>query len=132
MKGAPIMLRPFNGVSNKRFLFDLFVIVAILCGSSSLKAQTTGISGVVKSSAGEPVAGALVRVSSQDAGLTFSVVSQPQGRYSTPTLLPGKYIVQAFGGISQSNPSSPVEVSRTQQGTMDLTLNVALRIPSRE
>ncbi|HYR83920.1 MAG TPA: carboxypeptidase regulatory-like domain-containing protein [Terriglobia bacterium] len=132
LRGAPIMLRPFNGFYNKRFLCDWFVIVAILCGSLSLNAQTTGISGVVKSSAGEPVTGALVRVSSQDSGLTFMVVSQQQGRYSTPTLLSGKYIVQAFGGISQSNPSSPVEVSGTQQGTMDLTLNVALQIPPRE
>src|SRR5206468_12787239 len=132
MKGAPIMLRPVNGVHDRRFLFDLFVIVAILCGSSSLKAQTIGISGVVKSSAVEPVAGALVKVSSQDLGLTFMVVSQQQGRYSTPTLLPGKYVVQAFGGISQSNLSSPVEVSTTPQGTMDLTLNVALQIPSRD
>ena len=126
------MLRPVNGVHDRRFLFDLFVIVAILCGSSSLKAQTIGISGVVKSSAVEPVAGALVKVSSQDLGLTFMVVSQQQGRYSAPTLLPGKYVVQAFGGISQSNLSSPVEVSTTPQGTMDLTLNVALQIPSRD
>src|SRR5262249_47421377 len=101
------------------------------CGSLLLEAQTSGISGVVKSSAGEPVAGALVRVSSQDLGLTFMVVSQQQGRYSTPTLLPGKYVVQTFGGTSQSNPNS-LEVSRTQQRTSDLTLNVPLQISRRE
>ena len=66
IKGAPIMLRPFNRVNNRPVLFVLFVAVAILFSSSSLKAQTIGISGIVKSSAGEPVAGALVRVSSQD------------------------------------------------------------------
>jgi streptogramin lyase len=124
MKGAPIP-RPFN------VIVSLLVIVAILCGSLLLEAQTNGISGVVKGSAGEPVAGALVRVSSQDLGLTFMVVSQQQGRYSTPTLLSGKYAVQAFGGTSQSNPT-PLEVSRNQQGTMDLTLNVPLQIPTRD
>ena len=86
---------------------------------------------MVKSASGEPVAGAFVRVRSADLGLTFMVVSQDQGRYRTPDLLPGRYTVEGIGGEYQSSVSGPLEVRSGQQAKMDVALN-ARRPPSVE
>ena len=97
----------------------------------TLAAQNTSIKGVVKNGAGEPVAGALVKVRSEYRGLGFMVVSQEKGRFSTPNLLPGKYAVQAFGGNTQSVPGEPIEVSKGRERSVNLVLNAPLRIPPR-
>jgi streptogramin lyase len=76
----------------------------------------------------QPVAGALVKVRSEELGLSFTVVSQAEGRYSTPNLVPGKYTVQGFGVDYQSTPAGPVEVRRNQQRKMDLTLTTPLKL----
>ena len=106
------------------------VAAVIVIGPYTLKAQTSTVSGVVKSSSGEPVAGAFVRIRSADLGLTFMVVSQEQGRYSTPNLLPGKYTVEGIGGEYQSNVAGPVEVrsgQQAQQAKMDVVLSARRR-----
>ncbi len=108
----------------------LAAVFVTLAGGFSLDAQN--LSGVVKNAAGQPVAGALVKVSSP-SGMSFMVVSQEQGRYTTPKLLPGKYVVQGFGGTIQSAPSAPVEVGAAQAGKkMDVALADPLEIPKRE
>src|SRR5205809_7954120 len=85
----------------------------------------TTITGVVKNASGQPVEGALVRVRNAEKGLAFMVVSQAQGRYTTPNLLPGKYTVEAIGGnLQQGNANGPVEVSSGQQAKWDVDLSV--------
>ena len=87
-----------------------------------LKAQyRAAVTGVVKSASGEPTVGALIRIRSADSRLTFLVVSQAQGRYSTPGLSPGKYTVQAFGGGYQSQ-AAPVEVNGAP-GNLDIVMS---------
>jgi virginiamycin B lyase len=110
----------------------LFLILAtIACGSLAVVAQsTTTISGVVKGASGEPIAGAYVKVRNPDAGLTFMVVSQAQGRYSTPDIKPGKYTVQAIGADHQSPLSAPVDVASGKQATVDVTLSDARKMPA--
>jgi streptogramin lyase len=102
------------------FIF-LLVLAAVPVG-----AQTkTTITGIVKNASGEPVEGALVRVHNADRGLTFMVVSQGQGRYTTPNLLPGTYSIEGVGGnLQQGDATGPVEVSRGQQATWDVQLTV--------
>src|SRR5258708_4473581 len=102
------------------------LLIAILTLSClPLEAQNTMISGVVKNVSGQPVEGAFVRVRSADLGLTFMVVSQAQGRYATPNLIPGKYTVEAIGGDYQSNAAGAVEVHSRQQEKMDVQLAAA-------
>ena len=102
------------------------VLVTWVCNRSPLEAQNRNvISGTIKTASGEPVEGALVRVRSTELGLTFMVVSQAQGRYSTPNVLPGKYTVEGIGGDYQSSPTGTVEVSNGGQAKMDLVLSVA-------
>jgi streptogramin lyase len=95
----------------------------MVMGPQTLPAQSSTVSGVVKDSAGQPVAGAFVRVRSADLGLTFLVVSQAQGRYRTPNLLPGQYTVEGIGGEYQSAGAGPVEVRGGQQANLDVTLS---------
>ena len=126
------MLRQTSLAQRSRRAMEIVAVAVIAFRCLPLAAQNTTITGVVKNAAGESVAGALVKVSSKESGLGFMVVSQAQGRYSTPNLLPGKYAVQSFGGSFQSAPEGPVGVSSGQQGKRDLVLNVPLRIPPRE
>ena len=100
--------------------------IMLISSGSVLEAATLG--GVLKDGAGKPVAGSLVKVRGSDAGISFMVVSQADGRYSTPELLPGKYMVQAIGGTYQSEVTSPIQVSNNQQ-KVDLILSVARVIP---
>ena len=101
----------------------LAAVLAIISFSRlPLEAQNTILTGRVKDASGEPVVGALIKARSADLGLTFMVVSQAQGRYSTPNLLPGKYTVQGFGGSYQSSLAGPVEVSSGQQRELDIAL----------
>ena len=98
----------------------------MLSYAAPLHAQNaTVISGTVKNASGEPVEGAVVRVRSAELGLSFMVVSQTQGRYSTPNLRPGTYTVDSVGGEYQGAAGGPVEVSSGRPAKMDLVLNVA-------
>ncbi len=103
----------------------VLMMVFLTMGSNlpPLEAQVTTVTGVVKNASGQPVAGALVKVKSADLGFSFLVVSQAQGRYSTPNLLAGKYTAQGFGGVYQSGVSAPVEVTSGAQAKMDLVLS---------
>src|ERR1051325_1193220 len=103
------------------------VFLLMLSASYSLVAaqSKTVVTGIVKNASGEPVEGALVRVRSTDKGFTFMVVTQAQGRYSTPNLLPGKYTIDAIAGDHQSNAAVPLEVHIAQSATADITLSGA-------
>src|ERR1051326_3926689 len=103
------------------------LVLALLAGHLPVQAETkTTITGVVKNASGTPVEGAFVRVRNVEKGLTFMVVSQAQGRYTTPNLLPGKYTVEAIGGnLQQGNATGPVEAGSGQQAKWDVELSVA-------
>ena len=99
----------------------LLVFTPLLSSAQSL----VGFSGFVKSASGEPVEGTFVRIHGVENGLTFLVVSQAQGRFSSPNLPSGKYMIEAVGGEYQSSPTSPVEASGAQPAKVDVVLNVA-------
>jgi len=105
----------------------LMTAIAVL-GLSYLPLEAQNIIGTLKDASGQPLAGALVKVSSQELGLSFMVVTQGQGRYSTPNLLPGRYIVQGFGSDSQTPPMAPAEVRGSQPTKMDLALSIPLKL----
>ena len=107
------------------------IVCLLLLGSLQVSAQNTNLTGLVKDASGEPVAGALVKVKNDNAGVGFMVVSQAQGRYNTPNLPAGKYTIQVFGAGYQSAPAGDVDVKSGQQGKLDLVLNVPLKLPAR-
>jgi len=112
-----------NETRRTAILIAALAIVAVT--GSTAEPTTSNVTGVVKNASGQPVAGAFVKVASADSGrLTYMVVSQDKGRYSSPSLPPGKYMVQGFGGGYQSASAAPVEVASGQPGKMDLDLSV--------
>ena len=80
------------------------------------------IGGIVKDSTGKAVDGASVMAKNLDRGLSVTVISQEQGRYTAPNLLPGKYEVKAWGGGFRTDPSRTVELSAGQTAKADLSL----------
>lgn len=108
---------------NRAAVILVLLLTIITFSRFTVEAQNTTVTGVVKNASGEPLAGVLVKVRSADLGLGFMVVSQAEGRYSTPNLLPGKYTVQGFGGGYQSNTAGPVEVTSGHQEEMDIVLS---------
>ena len=80
------------------------LVAAFFCASTVWANNPGVVQGVVKSAAGQPVAGAYVKLTNAEKGLTIMVVSQEQGRYTVSNLLVGKYTAQAIGGEFQSKP----------------------------
>src|ERR1700676_2537653 len=117
------MLNPVKfGMNNRqRILVVIALSTAGLC-CSAMEAQVTAVTGMLQDRSGQPVTGVLVKVSSKELGLSFMVVTGAQGRYITPNLRPGSYMVQGFGVEIQS-VAMGVEIHSGQQGKMDLTLD---------
>jgi virginiamycin B lyase len=95
----------------------------VIASAASARPATVGgnVRGVVKSSSGEPLSGAFVKLTNEDKRLTFMFVTQAQGRYSADGLPAGKYEVQGIGNGSQSE-KKPVEVSTGKAAVVDLSL----------
>ena len=94
--------RQINPNSNHRATVVILFLAAIASNPFVIEAQNAStIAGAVKSAAGEPVAGAYVKLSSASFGVAYIVVSQAQGRFSTPNLLPGKFF-SALADLNQA------------------------------
>jgi len=98
------------------------LLAVALCASVVWANNPGVVQGVVKSAAGQPVAGAYVKLTDAEKGLTIMVVSQEQGRYTASNLLVGKYTAQAIGGELQSK-STPVDVTGSKPAVADLSLS---------
>ena len=81
------------------------------------------LTGVVKDRLEQPVVGALVKVKDINSRIMFMVVSQAQGRYTTPDLPTGSYTVQSFGGGRQSEASPPILIEGGMVA-MDISMNI--------
>lgn len=80
------------------------------------------VAGTVTDNAGQPVAGAFVKLKNPERRLTIMVISQDGGRFTADRLPAGNWVVQGVGGDNQSKWSEPVAVAA--QGTAEA--NVAL------
>ena len=117
-----------------------FVAMLVLsaCVASSIRpafgAPNPAVEGVVKNSSGAPVAGAFVKVTSVDSGLTVMAISREKGHFSAPALLPGKYNVQGVGGGFQSEVQGPFDVASDKTPKIDLLLKVPQKVypPSKQ
>jgi virginiamycin B lyase len=91
----------------------------VLCGAPP---QAASLTGTVKDASGQPVAGAFVKVKSADSRLLYMVISREQGRYNTPELPPGKYMIQALGGEYETRDPITVDVKQ-QPLRADVAMN---------
>ena len=94
---------------------------ALGCVPAMRAAEGGTLQGVVKSSSGQPLSGAYVKLHNEDKRITFMVISQAQGRYTANGLPAGKYTVQGIGNGYQSD-HKPVEVAVGKTVTADVSL----------
>src|ERR1700681_1490160 len=108
-------------------VFTRYLAAGVAFGAMAAAAQAADdrgiVQGVVNNAAGQPVAGALVKLINADRHLTFMVPSQDQGRFEASDLPPGKYTVQGIGGGRESAKSTPVSVEGGKSAKVDLVLS---------
>jgi virginiamycin B lyase len=106
--------------------FTRYLAAGVAFGAMAAAAQAADergvVQGVVNDAAGQPVAGAMVKLTNADRHLTFMVVSQDQGRFEANDLPSGQYVVQGIGGGFESNKSSPVTVAGGKSERVALAL----------
>ena len=104
-------------------LAKLFLVVLAAVGPARAQAPTGTLSGVVMDPAGTPVAGARIRLTNRDSGLTRSLTTSAEGDYSAAALPPGEYLVTAEAdGFGLLERTAAVETGATT--TLNLTLQV--------
>jgi outer membrane receptor protein involved in Fe transport len=114
-------------MSRARVSFAVLAAVFSLCGVRSTGAQgiTTGaVTGVITSDKGQPVEGAVVRVTNRSTGVTTSAQSRENGRYFVQSLeVGGPYSVEVrrlgFEPVVQNN----VTVTLSQTTRVDILLS---------
>ncbi len=111
----------FKHVSSAICVAIIAALVSFGTSSPALADTSGSVEGVVKSSSGQPLAGAYVKLHDSAKRLTFMVISQAQGRYSAKNLPAGKYTVQGVGNGFQSTPK-PVDVAAGKAAKADLSL----------
>ena len=72
-----------------------FCTVLVLSGSSPAQSTYGGVQGTVRDASGEPVAGAIVTVTSEEKGKQLTVKTNRYGHYEFPSLLPDEYDLTA-------------------------------------
>src|SRR3990172_4879775 len=72
----------------------LFALLTFFCGFGVAQETTATISGTVRDATGAVIPGAAVQVRNVATGITRSIETDAQGRYTVPQLLPGSYEVQ--------------------------------------
>src|SRR5262245_43906075 len=96
---------------------------AMLLAAEVRAADNGSVQGVVTDAAGQPVAGAFVKLKNDARRLTFMVVSREQGRFDAKDLPPGQYRVQGVAGGHQSDWFSNVDVGAGGEAKVGLSLN---------
>jgi len=110
-----------------RRLHLAFFIALIATGSVSASGAAPGsVAGVVRDSAGVPQIGAVVQLLSPDLSVIAIVYTNSKGRFSIPSIPPGRYTVKAMG--TSFLPSLRENV-RVRRGTVvNLTLNTLYEV----
>ncbi len=113
-------------MSRARLSFAALVAVLSLCAVRSAEAQgtTTGaVSGVITSDQGQPIEGAVVRVTNRETGVTSTAQTRENGRYFVQSLeVGGNYSVEARRIGFQPTAQNNVRVTLSQTSRVDLAL----------
>ena len=95
--------------------------LALTAGEAWAQTTSATVTGVVRSRAGEPVAGAVVEAHAPDTGVTRRVESGAEGRYRIEALSPGRWVIRAtVGGQPVGDPRS-ITLRLQQTAVLDFT-----------
>lgn len=104
--------------------FVFFVL--LVTGAGTAFAQTSQLSGYVRDADGRGIPSAVVTITNERTGVGRKVRTNDTGLYSTASLFPGTYTVQAEAASGFAPAAVPgVIIDVAQNGRLDLTLEVA-------
>ncbi len=109
------------------FVFGFLALCALFASSPVASAQTanTGaLAGNVSDPSGAAVPGAAIKVVNEATGDTHDFVSQANGSYQAPLLLPGTYRIEASKTGFKTAILTGISVSVTETGTTNIQLQV--------
>jgi hypothetical protein len=110
----------------RRLHFALFAVLISL-GSAPAHGVTLGsVSGSVRDSGGVPQIGAVVQLLRPDLSVAASVFTDSKGRFSIPSVMPGKYALKAMG--TSFLPSLRENVRVRSNTVVNLTLNTLFEV----
>jgi hypothetical protein len=81
----------------RRLHFALYAMLIALGAAPLYGASLGSVSGIVRDSAGVPQIGAQVQLLRPDLSVLASVYTDASGRYTIPSVFPGRYTVKALG-----------------------------------
>lgn len=96
--------------------------LAVALPAAAAVPDAGAITGVVKDTAGKPVAGAFIKLRNSDRRLTFMVVSKDGGRFEARDLPSGQYTAEGVGAELESKVSAPVVVASGASATINVAL----------
>jgi hypothetical protein len=106
-----------------RNLAILFLTVLTAIGVVRAQMSSGTIAGIVTDINGNPIAGARIRLTKRDSGLTRSMITAGQGDFSAAALPPGEYTITAEAeGFNLQRRAATVETGTTT--TVNLALGV--------
>jgi len=94
------------------------------CGSSQVTAQAQ-LNGIVRDQSGGTVANASITLREVDTNRSYSGVSNADGLYVVPNLLPGRYELTVEATGFGKSTETGIVLSVAQIATIDITLKVA-------
>jgi hypothetical protein len=110
----------------KRFcgaaIYVLILIVVVGVSRTEAQVRTATISGTVADSSGAVLVGAKIEVKNLGTGITQSVITDTQGRYSIPDLPVGSYEVRASATGFQTVVRTGITLTVGSQPVADFTL----------
>ena len=104
----------------------ILLLALFLFVTSGLRAQVVNatLTGTVKDSSGAVIAGARVVATNLGTNLTHETVTDTQGNYRLPSLVPGQYKLQADLQGFKTSLISGITLQVAQQARVDVELQV--------
>jgi len=110
----------------RRFQLGVFALLLALGSAPVYGVVTASVSGVVRDSAGIPQIGAQVQLLRPDLGVLVSVYTNSSGRFTFPSVTPGKYALKAMG--TSFLPALREDVRVRSNTVVNLTLNTLYEV----
>ena len=101
------------------------LVAALVPTTAFGQAGTSAIAGVVKDATGGALPGVSIRVVNEDTGVSVDAVTNGEGLYRAPALVPGRYRIETSLDGFDPSVRGPVTLEVSQTLAIDITLGVA-------
>jgi hypothetical protein len=118
--------RQVTNVMMRRVHLVVFAVLIAMSSAPVAGAASGSVSGLVRDSAGVPQIGAVVQLLRPDLTVIVSVYTNSDGRFTIPSILPGRYAVKAMG--TSFLPSLRENVRVRVSTVVNLTLNTLYEV----